>query len=661
MPATGVFDDVDNVPDIFSSVLRLKKKDKGGVSSDAKNGGSEASPVEKPVFDLDSFPGNDFAAPPSPNGKPVEMQMTVAHGELPNLIQYLSTSIQNTGCLILYAKDGSIVGRIFFRDGHVYYARNLTSVGVEAVARLIHEVNDTPAVFDKNGTIEEQNIVVATSNLLVEAIVRADELVFTEPQLAANKKADLIDEFMGQQRVQIRLLSPEELAAQEQADREAREKSGAEPAEETAPEAGAPEVAVSSVARKKKLMLAVGIGLLAITCLGGGVWWGMQMLNKPGVPPQKSAATSQAVRIRPTNGVSSTMSRPTVDPLAVKKYFLIDDGNGPGSWGMPCSLAEENLLSRIRSSTDRAACGLLVASVRQQGGEYWGGMEWRMAVQIFDAAQRADACADEVPLAEVRWKRIRKTLEGVWAAAQSRRMTTYTAYMNRAKVAFSKESWEDAGRAYEVVLTLPGFARDPAARQGVTESRYRVILARAEDAVVRGDWERVTKEAQLAADLVPGSVRARDLLLQARMAQIPLLVVRVWADGTELKTADITVDGVCQPDTPLPATYRVESGKSYSVTVSVPPGGDRCYAPQQWIHVVDRDGRQARDVKFFALPKPVPGAGWVVPGIRIGMASVPAGSFQMGSETGKKDEQPAHLVTITRPFWVGRTEVSNGQ
>ncbi len=40
---------------------------------------------------------------------------------------------------------------------------------------------------------------------------------------------------------------------------------------------------------------------------------------------------------------------------------------------------------------------------------------------------------------------------------------------------------------------------------------------------------------------------------------------------------------------------------------------------------------------------------------------IPAGSFEMGSETGQPDESPVHSVTITRPFYVQKTEVTQAQ
>ena len=40
---------------------------------------------------------------------------------------------------------------------------------------------------------------------------------------------------------------------------------------------------------------------------------------------------------------------------------------------------------------------------------------------------------------------------------------------------------------------------------------------------------------------------------------------------------------------------------------------------------------------------------------------VPAGSFEMGSNNGDADEKPVHTVRISQGFWMGRTEVTQGE
>ncbi len=47
----------------------------------------------------------------------------------------------------------------------------------------------------------------------------------------------------------------------------------------------------------------------------------------------------------------------------------------------------------------------------------------------------------------------------------------------------------------------------------------------------------------------------------------------------------------------------------------------------------------------------------------IGMEFVliPAGTFTMGSDTGDQDERPVHQVTISKAFYMGKYEVTQGQ
>ena len=49
------------------------------------------------------------------------------------------------------------------------------------------------------------------------------------------------------------------------------------------------------------------------------------------------------------------------------------------------------------------------------------------------------------------------------------------------------------------------------------------------------------------------------------------------------------------------------------------------------------------------------------PVAQIDLVAVPAGTFSMGSAQGSNIDQPVHTVTISRPFWIGRTEVTQAQ
>jgi formylglycine-generating enzyme required for sulfatase activity len=62
--------------------------------------------------------------------------------------------------------------------------------------------------------------------------------------------------------------------------------------------------------------------------------------------------------------------------------------------------------------------------------------------------------------------------------------------------------------------------------------------------------------------------------------------------------------------------------------------------------------------RAFAITTTNAGRGVIgQPGVP-GMVPIAAGSFPMGSTQGGPEERPVHTVQITRPFWIGRYEVS---
>jgi formylglycine-generating enzyme required for sulfatase activity len=54
------------------------------------------------------------------------------------------------------------------------------------------------------------------------------------------------------------------------------------------------------------------------------------------------------------------------------------------------------------------------------------------------------------------------------------------------------------------------------------------------------------------------------------------------------------------------------------------------------------------------------GSTWIRPEDGMTMVYVPAGSFNMGSYTGKKDQQPVNSVSLAA-YWIDQTEVTNGK
>jgi formylglycine-generating enzyme required for sulfatase activity len=79
-------------------------------------------------------------------------------------------------------------------------------------------------------------------------------------------------------------------------------------------------------------------------------------------------------------------------------------------------------------------------------------------------------------------------------------------------------------------------------------------------------------------------------------------------------------------------------------------------------------GERARVRETGPHPNPLPkGEGTIVQsvdlgqGVRLDLVRIPAGQFVMGDSSGHPDEQPATVVKIAEPFWIGRYEVTNAQ
>ena len=80
--------------------------------------------------------------------------------------------------------------------------------------------------------------------------------------------------------------------------------------------------------------------------------------------------------------------------------------------------------------------------------------------------------------------------------------------------------------------------------------------------------------------------------------------------------------------------------------------------------VVEEEGKKIVDITV--QPREVaPSKEWISPAMNMKLVLIPAGSFQMGSPDDDKDalddEKPRHPVRITRPFYLGVCEVTQGQ
>lgn len=70
--------------------------------------------------------------------------------------------------------------------------------------------------------------------------------------------------------------------------------------------------------------------------------------------------------------------------------------------------------------------------------------------------------------------------------------------------------------------------------------------------------------------------------------------------------------------------------------------------------IANADGQLTASPLPAAEPRTLPGLG-------LTLMPIPAGTFTMGSFERNDWDTPPTLVTISQPFWLGRTEVTQGQ
>ena len=126
---------------------------------------------------------------------------------------------------------------------------------------------------------------------------------------------------------------------------------------------------------------------------------------------------------------------------------------------------------------------------------------------------------------------------------------------------------------------------------------------------------------------------------------------------------------------PFTTRVTVKDGRGSVEAKLVPVRGEVTVTARPGAHVtaVDERGRETRlgsvpaggvlDVAnlLTAGRYTEEGQAWTVPELNLEMAYIRPGAFTMGSENGDSDEKPLTRVTLTKGYWLGKTEVTQGQ
>ncbi|MBT4819205.1 MAG: DUF4388 domain-containing protein [Lentisphaerae bacterium] len=126
---------------------------------------------------VDSMPPSPILpdlATPSPTPAEAASFAHVGHGELSNVLQYL-TFTGHAGRLDVEAKDCTTAGRVFIDKHRVVHAEFDGQQGLEALALLLR-IDDGQARFYVDDSEGLETLTLPTDQLMLEAAVLADEL-----------------------------------------------------------------------------------------------------------------------------------------------------------------------------------------------------------------------------------------------------------------------------------------------------------------------------------------------------------------------------------------------------------------------------------------------------------------------------------------------------
>ena len=316
----------------------------------------------------------------------------------------------------------------------------------------------------------------------------------------------------------------------------------------------------------------------------------------------------------------------------------------------------------------------------KKGEEFLARERFSDALAAFDAARNQKATPEvEKQLAEVN----RRVADKAQQEA-ARREAAFRAELGKIVAAFRDARWAEVKKAATAAAAVPGYAKDPqiAAAQTLATAGESNALATA--ARGKGDWQQVVDVAQPALSRLSALALTADSPLQAPLVElrrdlttlvneanaqlIPQLTVRAFVGGNNVEGADVVltpVGGAAPLQVQLvgktPFTVKLRKGDVLGVKVSLAPRDGKHFTPFTTRFTADRNGVQ--EIKAVLAEERLPGQVQTVElanGVKLDLVWVPPGEFKMGSEDSD-DEKPIHAVSLTKGFWIGRTEVTRQQ
>ena len=239
-----------------------------------------------------------------------------------------------------------------------------------------------------------------------------------------------------------------------------------------------------------------------------------------------------------------------------------------------------------------------------------------------------------------------------------------------ARKAYNDKDWEMAKNDADAVFVLDANNADAAkiksdAEAGAKKEKIDKLLATARREMDGKAWDKALISIGAVLALEPGNADAIRMKKRVEDNQRTTLVVYAQANGRNVDT-DIKFSPAFKKQ--LERGVELEAEKSYHLSCTY-KDGDESWEGTMDI-TADWKGERTqtivmRKIAFYGMRKiAFNGIMLDLNGIPLKMIKVKAGRFQMGSpekELGRDREETQHWVTLTRDYWLGETEVTQGQ
>ncbi len=216
--------------------------------------------------------------------------------------------------------------------------------------------------------------------------------------------------------------------------------------------------------------------------------------------------------------------------------------------------------------------------------------------------------------------------------------------------------WRDfihATRAHEKTLTLETMAM-PAAWANVREK-----FADAEHILTVFQHNYAEKALQIKNTQKAKAVKARVHIVVTVSACLVVVVILIGIRQSIQSDNDALVSRAYELATAGRYTEALQQFDGCRTIPALliwpppPPSGE-------WVPAAQAQAETARQAAARAEAERQKQA-LTIPDLGMTLQPVAAGEFQMGANDGSVDDKPAHRVQLTRPFWIGKTEVTQRQ